>query len=380
MQSGATALLVLLLTLGPVGAEGQTPAAAGGQGATQAAERAADEKRSAIAGLIQPSHFGVPTSPAFALLPEQPEEVPHIVTPGDFQGVLKTWFDGNKLKTGAAFDARPFVRSAGDLLTYARDWRRAALFRTVLSAGTSIAQQGSDNVLVAVGIRIPLIDLGDPRADLAHQDSMAEVYAARLGGRGPQPAFEQGQQPALEMTDSVRLARARAASAAVDSLRRRYAAENWNALKLDLGLAGSVRTLGDESRADSLQGRQGGVWSALSLPLERFGQLTFSGKVVWSRADTATDQTGSYTAGARARLFASDRFAFSAEAASVWGRYDDAELDDRWTHLGVAAEWYVPELKGWIGAGYGGDTGRRDAPDARFSLRYAFYRDRILQR
>ncbi len=372
-QAMAAPLLVLLLSLCPAWGAAQTSPAAGGQStAAQAGDKTVDEKRSAILGMIQPFHFGVPTSPAFTLLPEQPEEVPHVVTPGDFQGVLKTWFDGNKLKTGAAFDARPFVRSAGDLRSYAADWRRAALFRTVLSAGTSLAQKGSDDVLVAVGIRIPLIDRGDPRGDLAHQNTMGEVYNARLTAR---------VQPGLEVPDTVLLARSRiaAASAAVDTVRTRYAAEHWNALKLDVGLAGSVRTAGDEPRADSLEGRQGGVWSALSLPLERFGQLTFSGKALWSRADTATDQTGSYTAGARARLFASDRFAFSAEAASIWGRYDDGDLDDRWTHLGIAAEWYVPELKGWIGAGYGGDTGRRDKPDARFSLRYAFYRDRVLK-
>ncbi|HEX7241159.1 MAG TPA: hypothetical protein VF263_12875 [Longimicrobiaceae bacterium] len=348
----AAALLALLVAA--------APGAAGGQAVP----------RDSILALVNPVHFGIPTSPAFALLPEQPGEVPHVVTPSDFQAVLKSWFDGNRLKVGAAFDSRPFVRSAGDLRSYARSPLRAALFRTVVSAGTAAARKGSDDVLMAVGVRFPLIDRGDPRADSAYQERLAAAYTAALVSLGP-PPFDAGPEVFAE--------RRRQASAALDSIRRRYAAEHWNALKLDVGLAGSVRTAGDEPRADSLQGRQGGIWSALSLPLERFGQLTFSGRAVWSRADTATDPTGSYTAGARARLFASDRFAFSAEAASVWGRYDDGGLDERWTHLGVAAEWYVPELKGWIGAGYGGDTGRRGEPDARFALRYAFYRDRVLK-
>src|SRR5690348_888164 len=87
----------LAATAAPAEAQTSTPAA------TQTGPHAAE----AVAELVNGVSYGVPTSPAFALLPQQSSEIVHLTTPADFQGNAASWIDGAKLKTGAAFDWRP---------------------------------------------------------------------------------------------------------------------------------------------------------------------------------------------------------------------------------------------------------------------------------
>ena len=109
-------LLVLGLSSGPAHA--------------QSTEQSDEEKkRERVASVLQPGYFGVPSSPAFELLPDKPSEVTHLLTPRDFQSKAMAWQENGKLLVGVAVDTRPFVASAGDLTSYARSWRRRVAFR-----------------------------------------------------------------------------------------------------------------------------------------------------------------------------------------------------------------------------------------------------------
>ncbi|MDQ6827727.1 MAG: hypothetical protein M3081_02545 [Gemmatimonadota bacterium] len=329
-------------------------------------------RRTALSGLLAPVYYGIPTSPAFALLPNQPTEVANIATPKDFQYNFKAFHDGLKLRAGVAVDTRPFVASVGDLDDYNSSWVKRAMFRTILSAGTATAIDGTSDIIAAAGVRIPLIDNGDARGDPAFLESLSRAYNKALIAQGPPPF-----PPNRDSLD----ARAVRASAALVPLRDEYAASHWNALKLDVGFAGSVRAKGAAATSrDSLQQNRAGVWSAFSLPISTFGQVTIAGNAIWARADSLRGETSRQVAGARAVLFANPRLNASAEVAGVWSKHGNAtNLDERWTHFGGIIEWYVPELKGWIGGGYGGDSSRRSNPGDRFAVHYAIYRDRVLK-
>lgn len=334
-------------------------------------EMKADAKRDAIGALVSTIDYGVPESPAFELLPERPSEITDIVTPTDFKSALSAWHDGNKLRSGAALDTRPLVRSGGSLQQYQSSWLRQAAFRTVFSAGTSAAMEGSTDVVLAGGIRVPLIDKGDPRGDQAFGESLAKGYDSALVAMG---------QPPLDATMETFEARADTASAAIEPLREKYRREHWNSLKLELGLAGAIQAASGAVRRDSIQADRAGLWGALAVPIARYGQLTIAGKTAWTRSDTASAETNRSLAGARLRLFPSDQISISAEFARVWSDHSrDASLDDRWNHVGVVFEWYVPELKGWLGVGYGGDAKRRDDNGDKLSLTYAIYHQRLLE-
>ena len=278
---------------------------------------------------------------------------------------LNTW------GAGIAFDARPFVARAGDLTQYASNYGRRLAFRTVLSAGTATAVKGSEDILVAAGLRIPLVDFGDPRADTLYQDTLSAGYRAAIAKQGAPP---------FDASPDLLEARAKVASKALELRREAYARRTWNALKLDLGLAASGRALSGRTDVDSARSERAGIWSAFSVPLGGVAQLTLAGKSVWARTDSITDESLRAVAGARLIALTGPRFSASAEVASVWARYQrDAALNERWTHLGVLAEWAVPELGGWLGVSYGGDSARRESPNERFAIHYALYRDRILK-
>jgi hypothetical protein len=323
-----------------------------------------------LAALMRPGDYGVPRSPAFELLPEQPSEVTHLVTPHDFQSNLKSWYDGGKVKAGIAVDTRPFARAGGSLTDYQSSARRRVAFGTILSAGTATAVTGSKDVLGALGLRIPLVDRADPRLDSAYLASLAKAYNQSLIDQGPLP---------LNATDSVKDARALKASKAGEPVRRQFAKTHWNVLRIELGLAGSATSASGAARRDSVTSDAGGAWLGVRLPIESYAQLSVAAKGRWSRASRDSTETQRLAAGARVLGFLGDELSLSVETS--WVRADHsrlASLDDSWLHLGAVLEWYVPELGGWIGAGYGGDRQRSRASGNQFSLQYAVYTDRLI--
>ena len=350
------ALLALLLACAPPLAA--RPAAAGSDPA-------------ALAAMAQDANVGVPGSPAFELLPEQPSEVVNAATPKDLAARLRTWSSGGRLWAGMALDARPLVQASGSMTRYRSSWLRRMALRTVLSAGTAVPTEGSRDVLFALGVRLPLVDRGDPRCDSSYQERMARAWDAAASAAGP-PAFGASAADLAQ--------RAESASVALDSLRQAFTGGHWNALKLDVGFAGSGTAREGRLNPDALMRNRGGVWAAAALPVGHVAELTVSGKAIWARTDSSTQESGRQAAGARLRVFPAQVLGLSLEAARVWSRCrGDAALNDSWTHLAGVLEWYIPELKSWVGVGYGGDLARNGNPGTRLEFHYAISKTRVMR-
>lgn len=322
-----------------------------------------------IAALISAISYGVPKSPAFELLPERASEVTNIVTPHDASTNITNIFDGRRLRTGVAFDGRPFSFSVGSLQEYRANPLKQILWRTVLSFGTAPA---SNDVFCSAGLRLPLIDLGDSRANKKYVDRLEEAYANALAKLdrprfdAPPEAFLQRSLQASKMTEPVRDSLAQAA---------------WNALKVDAGVAFMLRAQSGDILPDSLGMNRWGIWVATGLPLWKIGQLTVCGKTSWISTDSSQQETDRRLLGARARFFITKSIAASIEGAKIWSIYQNRpELDESWNHFAALIELQVPVVGGWLGIVYGGDTSRREKPDAKLSFNYAVSMNRLIKK
>jgi hypothetical protein len=326
--------------------------------------------RAALAAFVDPQDYGVPSSPAFELLPDKPRDVTHIVTPHDFQSNVSTWHDGDKLRAGVAFDARPFVMFAGSLTNYNKDWLRRIAFRTVFSTGAATATSGSQDVIAAAGVRVPLVDNGDLRMNTKMLDT-TEKMAIKCEIANPPPA-------AGVPADQAKIADC--LHKTVDTAITAQIARDWNALRVDVGFAGSLRTRSGDVRPDSLRENSGGLWVATALPVTQYGQFTIATKLLASSADSADDERAREMIGGRLVVFGSRSLSVAVEVSSDWAQYRSHTFNQRWTHLGALAEWYVSPLKGWLGIGYGGDASRRGGVPNQFGLQYALYTSQILSK
>jgi len=345
-----------------------------------AAESKEQQLRKALERTLNSPMFGVPESPAFELLPEKASEVVHILTPKDFAAQAQTWFDGDKLKVGVAVDARPFVRTGGSLIQYRSSRFRQIAYRTVLSVGTALASEGSNDALFAAGLRIPIVNSGDPRLDrdlLLHMRRLASTLVSLKRDPPSDWNASLGDWAREDSLDQLTTG----GESQSDGILRDYLAKHWNSRSLDIGLAGSGLAKRTVIARDNLLSDRAGVWGALGLPISRSSQLSVGGKFSWARTDSSGQETSRRSLGGRIQSFPTEDFSLSLEGSKIWAQHHGRDgLDDNWTHLAAGAEMYVPELGGWLGVTYGGDIGRVDDQRARIDLRYALYRARIIKR
>ncbi len=317
--------------------------------------------------------YGIPVSPAFELLPGKPSEVSNILTPKDVFSTVPTFVSNGKIKTGMSANIRPvslFLKSS--LQQYQqKSWLGKAIWRTVLAIGTASDPDNNDDAFLSTGLRIPLVDKGDPRADSCYASRLSEVYANALGAL-VQPGFE----------DEISVARKKIASAAAEKERQKLSKEAWKKPKVDLGLAYMLRAKNSSYRPDDLKGNRWGGWAAAAFGLGKITQINISGKATKiTQVENNDSETGRYVLGSRARFFICDKFALSAEAAQLWSAYSkNTSLNESWTHFAIIAEANVPVLGGWLTLAYGGDSKHRTATDSKFSFSYAVSTDRIMKK
>jgi len=337
----------------------------------RAAAQEVSTTRSMLQEMIQSVSYGVPASPAFELLPGKPSEVVRIATPHDISTSLLGLLNGTRLRTGAAFDIRPLATMAGSL----REYQSGSLlnqiaWRTVLAVGTIAAPDASGDVLLSAGIRIPLIDRGDPRADKEYADRLQRTF---INGLDVQPGLNDPDAA----IDSLTLNAAKN----LEPIREEWIERSWNAFRVDIGLAGMLRSRGGSLKADNLKGQSLGAWAATSFGIGTFGEVTASLKYTSTATEIASQESDNIAIGARGRAFASGSFAISLEGARVWSIHDDMPgLDEQRTHLAALAEIRISYIGGWLGIGYGGDPGRSGDPQGKLSLHYAIYRDPLISK
>lgn len=312
--------------------------------------------------------YGVPATPAFELLPDKPSQVTHPTTPKDVASNLATWFQGSKINSAMGLDIRPLAGFAGSLEKYQASEISQLLWRAVLSAGTAKRDTTSSDVLIAVGLRIPILDRGDPRADRNYVKALEDAYLTAVGP----PPFE-------PMSAESLAARQKKGSAAADSVRRKHIRDSWNAMRLDIGLAGSMVARSASTARDSVRSDRGGFWVGGSYGLGAIAAFDVTAKLSWARADQDTSENARHLVGANVRVFPTDWLAASAEVAKNWSRHAVDSLNESWTHVALGFEVKVPVLNGWVDVGYGGDVGRRGGHQGSLTLKYAFFQDRRMK-
>jgi hypothetical protein len=327
-----------------------------------------------IEKLINDVYYGVPSSPAFELLPDKPSEVTHLATPHDIVSNITNFIDGGKLRTGVAFDIRPFAYAVGSLSAYQKSKIKQILWRTVFSVGTSPKGKDNNDTFLGAGLRISLIDDGDSRASSTFIKELENAYVKELDKLRPPPLsgpIEVFQQRAasVENSDSLK------------NIRNSFLKKSWNAKKWDVGIAISSNAASGSLKTDSLKYDRFGLWTAFGLPITKIAQLTISGKTSWISTKLSSEESNRSVAGARARFFLADWLATSGEFSKVWSRYHaNGELNESWNHLAVVVEFKIPVLGGWLSLAYGGDSPRRENKDSKFLFNYAIYTDRLLKK
>jgi hypothetical protein len=285
--------------------------------------------------------FGVPSSPAFELLPNKPTEVTHVVTGSDVKASFAQLVVDSKLGTSASIDIRPFAFGAGALRDYQADRLRRLAWRSVLAVGTAPAGDESGDVFGAVGLRIPILDRGDPRLDTAYLRALEAAVAAPFNEQPPHP----------DRVDSDWIEDRLRGSAREDSIREAWASRNWNAERLEVGLAASARVRSAALEPDSAVGDRFGAWLAYARGLSTWGEVTLNAKTAGVRAVDAGDETRRDVLGARLRVRPFSWLAIAAEGAQVWSHRDGAATAD-WTHLAVGLELPTGFLSDWLGEGW----------------------------
>lgn len=325
--------------------------------------------------LVNNIGYSVPVSPAFELLPSKPSEVSSIVTPKDVYATVPSFVSNGKLKTGISADIRPFSSFINTSLTDyqgKKKWKQA-LWRTVLAVGTAPDPTNNNDAFLSAGLRISVIDMGDPRANKEYTDRLTKAYADGIASLGP---------PSFTMTVEQLKERSKTGSAAADVERQKLTKETWNKLKVDMGAAYMLRAKSSSYLPDSLKGNRWGGWAAAAFGLGKITQINFTGKATSIvQVTDDTKETNRYVAGTRARFFVCDKFAISAEVAKIWSTYGKmTTLSESWTHFAVIAEVNVPVLGGWLNLAYGGDSSHRTASDSKFSFSYAVATNRIMKK
>lgn len=312
------------------------------------------------------SYFGVPSSPAFELLPDKPSEVTHILTPKDITTFVPLTLDGNSVKTNVGVDVRPFsfIFMNSSLKDYQEKGCKRVLWRTVLSGGTSSVKDSKDSYL-AFGLRFPIIDKGDPRANVKYnEDLISKMHDL------PPPETLAGAN-----IDSL----ASRLKQSLDPIRKKFIETNWNARRLDLGIGNMWLLSSSSIKRDSIDQNRFGVWAAYSDKLGKRTQFILSVKNAWIVTNSDESENSRSSVGGRLRFF-SKYAAFSVEYAKIFSGYKEESLNENWDHFAALVEIPVPKLKGVIGLAYGGDSSRREDSDAKFEFKYSIYADQILKK
>lgn len=330
-----------------------------------------------VKSLLNTVGYDVPSSPAFELLPNKPSEVTHLSTGKDIVTSVNNFIDNGKLKAGAAFDIRPGAYFAGNLHAYQSSMVSRLLFSSVFSVGTASESTKNSDVYIGAGLRIPLVDLGDPRRSREFIAAVDTAFIRAERRHHPMHINETDNEKKLRFAQIDK-------EANLDSIYKRFTADHWNALRWDIGLGVSDRAASGYLRSDSLFKDRAGIWTAVGLPIninhQPIGQITISGNTAWASPQQDTSENNRSLIGARAKFFIANGFALSGEYARIWSRHANHSYNEDWGHLAVVAEISVPKIGGYFGLGYGGDSSHRTDSGNKFSFSYAFYTDRMIKK
>jgi hypothetical protein len=211
-----------------------------------------------------------PESPAFTILGLSPTNTTTPNSPAQLATSALSAFDDNgHFQSGAAVDFVPFLvfkAKSFSLGEYSKNTAKGyairVLTRTSFSFATTKGTSSPDtSVRLATGVRISLLDFGDPRA--AFQNCVNKVDYV------PDP-----NNPNAPMSDAIKQK--------LTTCRTEAAKKVWNATSLVI--AGAPAWISTDGSSSNLSRNGGGYWAAFAYGLGTWGQLTVD----------ARRQTGQY--------------------------------------------------------------------------------------
>ena len=227
--------------------------------------------------------WAVPESPAFTVLGLTPQTV---TRPSSSQQLATTLLNGidqnGNFQSGIALDLQPYMLWYGHTVSYAkyRDSRATRfLSRAQLSVGSSKGATGDDkSARVALGLRLTLLDKGDPYLNAATNVCLANAGTSAIAAADPVPAPAASQSDKDAYTARMMAAYAPLERVCREKHQREYRRTGWNNSSLVIGGAPSwISTIGTTS---DLKWNGAGVWTSYAYGFEGIPGLEDSSQLI----------------------------------------------------------------------------------------------------
>ncbi len=295
----------------------------------------------------------VPESPAFTFLGANPSKVNHPYTPRDLAATLLSAVDSSGgLKQGFALGVTPWYLIPGFRITpedYSTNRLKYLLAWTQLSLGTVRSSGDSASTDLALGIRMTVLDGGDPWTD---RDFAPDVKAVFEECRRAHPP-DDGQ------LDEVRRAREACIRERFKALRDGWVERHQSTVSLSLGAATGWRF--DQSRVSQRDNMGWSAWTALGWRREKrwrvIGQLQYD----YRTAIDSQPSSKTLAYGARAAL-GSARLNSFIEVGGTRRFSQPAGADKGKGNWSWGVEARIAENT-WLSTGLGSTFDDQDAPD-----------------
>jgi hypothetical protein len=234
-------------TIGALHIAGLAPAAAG---------QAVRNPNADAAAVKTAEQFATPESPAFTFLNFAPATVTRPNTPRDFVAALANGIDETgHVRQGISLEVTPAYLIPGlgaGLDAYQTSQFKRILSNTQLSLATVRASGDTAATDLGVGLRLTLVDRGDPMADSSFTKALGDAMLSckpRLPGESVLPCL--GEQ--------------------ADKLRAPYLKSHWNSTRLTVAFATGLRF--DQSQVANTSALGWNGWAALTAPIGTAGQM-----------------------------------------------------------------------------------------------------------
>ncbi|MFB3910484.1 MAG: hypothetical protein ACE15D_19000 [Candidatus Eisenbacteria bacterium] len=289
--------------------------------------------------------YAVPDAPAFTFLGVSPTAASQPGSPRDMAvTLLNAVGEHGEIQQGFALDVTPSTLLPAlnvDLDRYQKSWSAYVLATTQLSVGTARASGDSASTDLAVGIRVNLVDEGDPMRDPGFTAALAKAFAdcrpALPGERSSQSCLDEKSE----------------------ELRAAWFEEHWNARRLSLGLAGGARA--ERSEIDRTEWLGTSIWLVGSQPLMKYGQFRAQVQFDQRQAQAAQPREGVLRYAGQARIGSGSTNAF-LELVGIEHLEKGAPADASSGKWSAGLEFRASEGL-WISTGFGSRFATAEEPD-----------------
>lgn len=282
----------------------------------------------------------VPESPAFIFLNASPTKVTRPGATRDFGASLINGVnDEGKVQQGFALEATPIDVVPGFNLTLPeyRKWLNFVAANAQLSVGTVRAAADSASTDLAVGLRLTLLDRGDPLLD--------HTFTTELGAK-------LRKCTAIDPDKPDEKAIAACADSVTSEAYGTWTREHWNAQRVAVGVAGGTRL--EQSSLSEMDGLGAQIWAVAANPIGTRAQII--GQLTGGRRTFGTDTVASTRITYGARLvggsatfngfaeLVGEHSSLTSRTTALWsGGVEFRISDDLWIATGLGTRYHELE-------------------------------------